>query len=166
MAITNIASGETYLIVNSLNYKAVDLPEDQEPSADHEAVVGYTAHGDRTQKWVFEGDAKKGYSIKHAGDGKALVIAGHAEPGAELTTSDDTSARIPWIVNHVKDDLFELQWPAEESLVVELQDDGQFSPGNNLTLANRSEDEKSEERKRQLWVFEENSTGPSLVSIP
>ena len=49
MTVTQITSGQSYLIINALNHKAVDLPEDQEPSADHEIVVGYTAHGDRTQ---------------------------------------------------------------------------------------------------------------------
>ena len=50
MTVTQIDDGETYIIINALNLKAVDLPEDQRPSVDHEAVVGYAAHGDRTQK--------------------------------------------------------------------------------------------------------------------
>lgn len=58
-------------------------------------------------QWVFEGDANKGYAITHSGTGKALVVAGHAKPGAEITTSDDATARAPWILNHVKEDLFE-----------------------------------------------------------
>ena len=42
------------------------------------------------------------------------------------------------------------QWPADEKLVLELQDDGKLSPGNNLTLAQPVSDEKSQERKKQL----------------
>ena len=56
---------------------------------------------------MFEGDADKGYAITHSGTGKTLVIAGHAEPGAEVTISTDATARAPWIVNLVKEDLFE-----------------------------------------------------------
>ena len=62
MTITQINDGETYVIINALNLKAVDLPEDQEPSVDHEVVVGYTAHGDRTQK------ASAFFSSADAGD--------------------------------------------------------------------------------------------------
>lgn len=38
--------------------------------------------------------------------------------------------------------------------MIELQDDGEFSPGNNLMLAEPVEDEKSSERKKQLWWLE------------
>ncbi|KAF9559357.1 carbohydrate-binding module family 13 protein [Agrocybe pediades] len=138
----NIASGNSYVIVNTQSQTVMDLSGN-----DSVSVIGYPRHGGPNQQWelIF---AQNGWHIKSVSSGKYLRHEGDDQNGRRLIATHDPFL---WYI-----------WPDTQNVTagrisvasssqiydVDLTDFGNATPGTPVQIWGRTS------HNNQVWQFD------------